>query len=262
MDIPYYLVDAFTSSPFHGNPAGVCLLDNWPGDGLLQNIARENNLSETAFLIGDGREYELRWFTPSVEVDLCGHATLASAYVLYDILKVGRGPLLFHSRSGALHVSRAENGFFFLDFPSRKPDKIPCPELLRRALNREPQAVYQSRDIMAVFESEEDIIAIKPDFLLLQQLDALGIIVTAPGTETDFVSRFFAPSVGINEDPVTGSAHCTLVPYWAERLNRMQLTARQVSQRGGELICTDKEKRVTIGGQAVLYLTGTINLPD
>lgn len=260
MEIPYYHVDTFTASLFAGNPAGVCLLESWPGDALLQAIARENRLSETAFLVENGSEYELRWFTPTVEVDLCGHATLAASFVLYQQLKAGPGPLIFHSQSGKLQVHRKDD-IFFLDFPSRNPEEISCPDLLARALGVQPVATYAARDLMAVFENEEEIRKLNPDFSLLVQLDYLGCIVTAPGKEIDFVSRFFAPSIGINEDPVTGSAHCTLIPYWSKRLKKKELLARQISSRGGELFCSDEGKRVRIGGRASLYLTGTLHIP-
>lgn len=259
MKIPYYHVDAFTNTLFKGNPAGVCPLDTWPDDTLLQAIAKENNLSETAFLVGKNNTYELRWFTPVVEVDLCGHATLAASFVLYTLLNAGDGPLHFSTRSGELTVSR-EKDLFFLDFPSRTPSALSCPELLSRGLGATPAATYLSRDILAVFNSEEEIRALKPDFTLLSKLDCLGCIVTAPGLQVDFVSRFFAPSVGINEDPVTGSAHCTLIPYWAERLHRTTLTGHQVSNRGGELLCQLKGNRVRIGGKAALYMTGALEI--
>ena len=260
MEIPYYHVDAFTDSVFAGNPAGVCLLESWPEDTLLQSIANENQLSETAFLVGTGTKYELRWFTPVAEIDLCGHATLAASFVLYRQLKAGPGPLNFHSQSGELQVRRNED-MYFLDFPSRNPEEIPCPALLTRALGAQPVATYAARDLMAVFENEEEIRMLSPDFSQLVQLDYLGCIVTAPGKEVDFVSRFFAPAVGINEDPVTGSAHCTLIPYWSKRLKKKELLARQISTRGGELLCFDEGKRVKIGGRASLYLTGSLHIP-
>ncbi len=260
VEIPYYHVDAFTSALFHGNPAGVCLLPSWLDDALLLAIAHENRLSETAFLVGRDNEYELRWFTPATEVDLCGHATLAAGFVLYNIVGCSAEPLIFHSQSGKLTVSR-DNDMLFLDFPSRKARKIPCPELLLKALGREPVAVYKDRDLMAVFETPEQVRSLRPDYSLLAGLDCLGCIVTAPGEKEDFVSRFFAPSVGINEDPVTGSAHCTLIPYWSQRLKKTTLHACQISQRGGELLCIDRGKRVKIGGRATLYLAGSLQLP-
>ncbi|MEA2114933.1 MAG: PhzF family phenazine biosynthesis protein [Thermodesulfobacteriota bacterium] len=261
MEIPYYHIDAFTGTLFAGNPAGVCLLTSWPDDSLLQAIAGENRLSETAFLVGSDSEYALRWFTPTTEVDLCGHATLAASFVLYRQPGADPGPLLFHSQSGDLRVSR-DNEMLFLDFPSRKAEEISCPDLLVKALGAQPVATYATRDLMAVFESEEEIRELNPDFSLLARLDSMGCIVTAPGKEVDFVSRFFAPKVGINEDPVTGSAHCTLIPYWSKRLNKKELLARQVSARGGELLCLDEGKRVKIGGRATLYMTGTLHVPD
>ena len=261
MEIPYYHIDAFTSTLFAGNPAGVCLLSSWPDDTLLQAIAGENRLSETAFLVGSGSEHELRWFTPTTEVDLCGHATLAASFALYRQPGVDTGPLLFHSRSGDLRVSR-ENDILFLDFPSSKAEEISCPDLLVKGLGAQPVATYANRDLMAVFDSEEEIRALNPDFSLLARLNSMGCIVTAPGKEVDFVSRFFAPKVGINEDPVTGSAHCTLIPYWSKRLNKKELLARQVSVRGGELLCRDEGKRVIIGGRATLYMTGTLYIPE
>jgi PhzF family phenazine biosynthesis protein len=261
LKIPYYHVDAFTGTLFRGNPAGVCLLQSWPDDALLQAIAHENRLSETAFLVGHGNVYELRWFTPTTEVDLCGHATLAASFVLYNFCNCGAGPLIFHSQSGELSVSR-DDGLLFLDFPSRKAEEIPCPELLTDALGKKPVTVYGERDLMAVFETQDQIRALTPDFSKLAGLDCLGCIVTAPGESKDFVSRFFAPSVGIDEDPVTGSAHCTLIPYWSERLGKTELHASQISTRGGELLCFDQGRRVKIGGRATLYLSGTLCLPD
>ncbi|RUM38686.1 MAG: isomerase [Desulfobulbus sp.] len=261
MDIPYYHVDAFTGSLFRGNPAGVCLLQSWLPDDLLLAIAHENRLSETAFLVGKKGKYELRWFTPATEVDLCGHATLAASFVLYTFTDCGPGPLIFHSQSGELSVSRADD-MLFLNFPSRKAEEIPCPDLLTRALGRKPVAVYAERDVMAVFESPEHVRMLTPDFSLLKGLEFLGCIVTAPGAKEDFVSRFFAPSVGIDEDPVTGSAHCTLIPYWSERLNKTTLLARQISSRGGELLCCDEGDRVSIGGRATLYLSGSLHLRE
>ncbi len=261
MEIPYYHVDAFTGTIFRGNPAGVCLLDSWPEDALLQAIAHENRLSETAFLVGSNNAYELRWFTPMAEIDLCGHATLAAGFVLYNFSNCSSGPLLFHSRSGPLQVSR-EEVLFFLDFPLRKATEISCPDLLIKALGKKPLAVYGQRDVMAIYATPADIRALNPDFALLATLDFLGCIVTAPGEDEDFVSRFFAPSVGVNEDPVTGSAHCTLIPYWSEQLRKTKLLARQISTRGGELYCSMQGDRVKIGGRATLYLAGTLHLPD
>ncbi len=261
MKIPYYEVAAFTSKPFGGNPAGVCLLPAWLPDATLQNIAAENNLAETAFLVPSGDDFDLRWFTPELEVDLCGHATLAAAFVLFSEAGFKRGTIRFHSQSGWLSVTRVGE-VLELDFPSRPPQPCAVPEALVRGLGKTPVRVLKSRDYFAVFASEDDVRALKPDFTALATLDTLGIIVTAPGSDCDFVSRFFAPGAGIAEDPVTGSAHCTLIPYWAERLGKAQLFARQLSKRGGELFCSLAGERVRIGGKAVLYLRGQIELDE
>jgi predicted PhzF superfamily epimerase YddE/YHI9 len=261
MKIPYYEVAAFTSKPFGGNPAGVCLLPTWLPDATLQNIAAENNLSETAFLVPRGNDYELRWFTPEMEVDLCGHATLASAFVLFTQAGFKGDAIRFHSKSGLLGVSRAGE-VLELDFPSRPPQPCAVPDPLIRGLGKAPVQVLKSRDYFALFASEADVRALKPDFATLATLDALGIIATALGKDCDFVSRFFAPGAGVPEDPVTGSAHCTLIPYWAEQLGKTELFARQVSKRGGELFCRLAGERVRIGGKAVLYLRGEIELDE
>lgn len=261
MKLPYYEVAAFTSKPFGGNPAGVCLLESWLQDATLQSIAAENNLSETAFLVPRGGDFDLRWFTPKVEVDLCGHATLAAAFVLFTETGFRVDTVRFHSQSGLLEVSRAGQ-VLELDFPSRPPRPCALPDALARGLGRQPTTVLKSRDIMVVFNSDSEVRALKPDFGVLATLDALGIIATAPGGDCDFVSRFFAPGAGVPEDPVTGSSHCTLIPYWAERLGKTELFARQVSQRGGELLCRLVGQRVRIGGKAELYLRGQIELDD
>lgn len=259
MKVPYYEVAAFTSKPFGGNPAGVCLLSAWLPDATLQDIAAENNLSETAFLVPRVEDYDLRWFTPELEIDLCGHATLASAFVLFSEMGFKGNAIRFHSKSGVLGVTRAGE-VLELDFPSRPPRPCNAPDALIRGLGKAPALVLKSRDYFAVFASEADVRALKPDFSVLASVDALGIIVTAPGGDSDFVSRFFAPSAGVPEDPVTGSAHCTLIPYWAERLGKTQLFARQVSKRGGELFCRLADDRVRIGGKAVLFLRGSIEV--
>jgi len=260
MKIPYYEVAAFTSKPFGGNPAGVCLLAGWLPDATLQNIAAENNLSETAFLVPRGDGYDLRWFTPETEVDLCGHATLASAFVLFTEAGFKGDTVHFHSQSGVLGVSRVGK-VLELDFPSRPPQPCAAPEALIRSLGKQPIEVLKSRDYLAVFATEADVRALKPDFELLAKVDALGIIATAPGNDSDFVSRFFAPGAGVAEDPATGSSHCTLIPFWAERLGKTQFFARQVSKRGGELFCRLAGQRVRIGGEAALYLRGSIEIP-
>jgi len=258
MKLPYFEVSAFTADPFGGNPAGVCPLKAWLADATMQNIAAQNNLSETAFFVPRGGDYELRWFTPKVEIDLCGHATLASAFVLFSELGFGADAICFHSRSGVLSVSR-KSGVLTLDFPSRPPAPCTVPDALIRGLGRKPVEVRKARDYFAVFSREDDVRSLQPDFAELVTLDA-NVIVTAPGMACDFVSRFFAPTAGVPEDPVTGSAHCTLIPYWSQQLGKTMLHARQVSPRGGELFCELAGDRVRIGGRAVLYLRGEIEI--
>ncbi len=260
MKIPYFEVDAFTSKPFHGNPAGVCPLERWLDEATMQNIAAENNLSETAFFVPRGDDYELRWFTPTVEIDLCGHATLASAFILFSELGVRRDAVRFHSKSGPLVVTR-KGEVLMLDFPSRPPAPCVVPDALIRGLGKKPIEVLKARDYFAMFASADDVLSLKPDFNLLGTLDE-KVIVTAPGKDCDFVSRFFAPTAGVPEDPVTGSAHCTLIPYWSRRLGKTKLFARQVSKRGGELFCELAGDRVLIGGKAVLYSRGQIEIED
>ena len=259
MKIPYYHIDAFTSEPFHGNPAGVCPLQEWLPDETLQKIAYENNHAETAFVVVREGFFDLRWFTPTIEVDLCGHATLAAGYVIFKYLEFSGQVIQFQSKSGLLTVER-EGELLILDFPSRPPTPCETPEALVKGLGRVPLEVRRSRDYFSVFESQSDILNIKPNMEWLNQLDCLGIIVTAPGDKVDFVSRFFAPKAGIPEDPVTGSAHSSLIPYWAERLGRRKLISLQLSPRGGELSCEEAGGRVKIGGKAVTYLRGNIEL--
>jgi PhzF family phenazine biosynthesis protein len=258
--IPYFEVDAFASQLFRGNPAGVCPLGKWQDDKLMQDIAAENNLSETAFFVLRGGDYELRWFTPTIEVDLCGHATLASAFVIFSQMGFVGDMIRFHTKSGVLTVAR-DGDVLTLDFPSRPPKSCAAPEALVRALGRKPAKILKARDYFAVFANAGDVQSLRPDFGLLGTLDE-KVIVTAPGSDCDFVSRFFAPTAGINEDPVTGSAHCTLIPYWSQRLGKKKLLARQLSKRGGELFCEDAGDRVRIGGKAALYLRGEIQLED
>lgn len=259
MKIPYYQIDAFTNSVFSGNPAGVCLLAEWLNNSVLQSIAAENNLSETAFLVKNEKGYELRWFTPEIEVDLCGHATLASAFVILNCLDNSSDAVRFDSKSGPLTVTRQDD-LLAMDFPSRKAELCPTPKELVSGLGIEPKEVFRSRDYLAVFDSEDQIKSLQPDMYELSKLDSLGVIVSAAGSESDFVSRFFAPKVGIPEDPVTGSAHSTLIPYWAERLGKSELRAFQLSKRGGELFCKHRGDRVIIAGRAVIYLKGTITI--
>ena len=253
MPLPYFQVDAFTSRVFGGNPAGVCPLNAWLPDETLQAIAAENHLSETAFFVGRDGAYELRWFTPTVEVDLCGHATLGAAFVIFKELGFAGEKVRFKTKIGELGATR-DGERIVLDFPAwSAPRCAEVPALLAEALGWLPRELYRNRDFLAVFSSEAEIRSLKPDATLLARLDCLGVICTAPGTDSDFVSRFFAPGAGIVEDPVTGSAHSTLIPYWCKRLGKSRLYARQLSQRGGELFCEDRGERVGIGGHAVLY---------
>ncbi len=254
----YYIVDAFSDTLFKGNPAGVCLPDKPLSDEQMQSIAFENNLSETAFVTEQDGAYSLRWFTPSVEIDLCGHATLASTYVL-SLLNPGIDRFVFQTKSGLLTVMRSGEDFF-LDFPSRLPAPCDKPHTLEDALGVDVIETHSARDLLVVLKSQSAVLEVKPDFKLIKQMDVHGVIVTAKGDDIDFVSRFFAPSVGVNEDPVTGSAHCTLIPFWSRRLGKKEMTARQLSQRGGSLRCVDEGERVSIGGKAVLYLQGEIML--
>jgi len=259
MKLPLFQVDAFTSRVFAGNPAAVCPLREWLEDATLQGIAAENNLSETAFFVGHSGEYALRWFTPKAEVDLCGHATLATAHVILRHLEPGLRELRFSSESGPL-VVRPDGDRICLDFPTRSPERCDPVPGLAEALGTDPLETWASRDVMAVLGSEAEVRALRPDMARLSALDRFGFAVTAPGDTADFVSRFFAPNLGVPEDPVTGSAHCTLIPYWAERLGKTRLLARQVSARGGELVCELLGPRVSIAGQAVTYLEGTIEI--
>ncbi|MHC1721287.1 MAG: PhzF family phenazine biosynthesis protein [Clostridiaceae bacterium] len=257
MKIPIYQIDAFTDVQFKGNPAAICPLDSWISDELMQNIAMENNLSETAFFVKSGSGYELRWFTPKGEIDLCGHATLAASYVIFNYIDKDAETIDFSTKSGLLQISRTGK-LINMVFPSREGIKIEAPDILVKALGKIPVEVYKSRDYMAVYEREEDIREMAPDMELLKKLDALGIIVTAKGKEADFVSRFFAPGSGVNEDPVTGSAHCTLVPYWKKVLGKDEFIALQLSERTGKLYCTYLGDRVKMSGEAAAYLEGFI----
>ncbi len=253
MNIRQYQVDAFASRAFEGNPAAVCPLESWLDDGTLQAIAEENNLSEIAFFVPSEKGFALRWFTPLREVDLCGHAILATAHVIFNILRYPKQAIVFETRSGELSV--AKNGALLeMDFPSLSPEPCACPEILTAALGFQPLEVLAADDYLAVFDSEASIRAITPDHSLLRQLDLRGVIVTAPGSDVDFVSRFFAPKYGIPEDPVTGSAHCELAPYWAKKLGKNTLSAKQVSKRGGNITCEVKADRVLLLGHAVTFM--------
>ncbi len=261
MKTKIYQIDAFTDKVFHGNPAAVCVLDEWPADEKMQQIAAENNLAETAFAIRKGDDFELRWFTPTTEVDLCGHATLATAFVLYKYFNYPLDKINFYSiNSGILSVEKKGNELI-LDFPTDIYEETEIPHDLISALDKKPVEAFKGKtDYLLIFATQKDIEEIKPDFNLLSGIKARGIIVSAPGNETDFVSRFFAPEVGVNEDPVTGSAHTTLIPYWSKRFNKNVLTAKQLSKREGYLHCEYLGERVKISGQAVTYLIGEIEI--
>jgi predicted PhzF superfamily epimerase YddE/YHI9 len=261
MRLPIYQVDAFTDSLFGGNPAAVCPLEKWLPEATMQAIAAENNLAETAFFVRDGGDYALRWFTPAVEVDLCGHATLAAGYVVFRFLEAEREAVRFHTtKAGTLVVAR-RGDMLVMDFPARPA--VPCapPDGLLAALGGSPREVLRARDHLIVYERAAEIAALQPDLAALGKVDCWAAIVTAPGENgVDFVSRFFAPAQGVPEDPVTGSSHCTLAPYWAGRLGKTELEARQLSRRGGALRCTLDGDRVNIAGRAALYLEGQIEV--
>ncbi len=262
MKMKFYQVDAFTNRLFGGNPAAVCLPGQWPSDKLMQSVAGENNLSETAFVVRTEKGYDIRWFTPAVEVDLCGHATLASAWVIFNQCGFAGDEILFYSpRSGELKV-RKSGEKLFLDFPADMFVSCDCPAEIREGLGLAPLEVYRGKtDYLAVVATEQEVHNIRPDYRAVGMLDARGLIVTAPGDTVDFVSRFFGPQSGVDEDPVTGSAHTTLIPYWASRLGKSKLLASQVSARVGMLECEHKPPRVIIGGEAVLFASGEIFLP-
>ncbi len=259
MDLRMWQIDAFAAARFRGNPAAVVPLERWLDDAVLQAIANENNLSETAFFVPDGARFHLRWFTPTIEVELCGHATLAAAHVILRVLEPARDAVEFTSRGGTLAV-RKRGDFLELDFPSRPPAPVEAPAALVPALGGAPVEVLGAGDnFLVVYAREEDVAALAPDFGALKRL-ACGTIATAPGRASDFVSRYFVPYAGIDEDPVTGSAHCTLAPYWSRRLGKRALEARQISARGGELRVEDRGDRVGIAGRSALYLEGVIHL--
>ena len=261
MPLHQFQIDAFTNRPFHGNPAAVCPLGKWLPDEVMQAIAGENNLSETAFFVPSDKGYALRWFTPVREVDLCGHATLATAHALFEHLGYTSPSITFETRSGDLTVERRD-GRLVMDFPACPLQPCDLPELLAEGLGHRPVEVLAGDDFLAVFESEADIRALEPNQAMLARLALRGVCVTAPGDSVDFVSRFFAPKYGIPEDPVTGSAHCQLAPYWAGRLGKPILNARQISKRGGEIGCELRHDRVLISGQAVTVMTTEILLSE
>ncbi|MEX0963488.1 MAG: PhzF family phenazine biosynthesis protein [Pseudohongiellaceae bacterium] len=259
MKINVYQVDAFASKAFEGNPAAICPLSEWPPDITMQAIAAENNLSETAFFVPNDDYYELRWFTPSLEVDLCGHATLAAAYVLFEELGYQAAEIRFSTKSGILCVARS-NGLLRMDFPVQAPLPFELPTQLVEAFGGAPVDCLKSTDIIAVYSSEELVRTVVPDMALLEQLDCRGIIITAESKDYDFVARWFGPRTGIKEDPVTGSAFTQLVPYWANRLGKTSFKAKQVSPRGGEVLCELAGDRVLISGRAVLFMRGVIEI--
>ncbi len=261
MKLKLFQVDAFASKPFEGNPAAVIPLESWLPDDLMQNIGMENNLAETAFFVREGDVFRLRWFTPAIEVDLCGHATLGTAHVLFNHLSWSQDAIAFQTRSGLLTVTRSGNGYA-MDFPADRLVKVPAPPpQLTEGLGIEPVEVFQGReDYLAILETEDQIRALQPDFRTISKLGGRGLIASAPGKNCDFVSRCFFPQAGIDEDPVTGSAHTTLTPYWAERLGKNHLSARQLSRREGAVGCTLEGQRVILQGQAVTVIEGTLYL--
>ena len=260
MQLRIFQIDAFTDAVFGGNPAAVCPLESWLDDATLQAIAAENNLSETAFFVPADSAYDLRWFTPLAEVDLCGHATLATAHVVFQHVRPESHTVAFETRSGRLEVARQGDGMT-MDFPALAAHPVPTPADLAAGLGAEPVATFADMDYFALFETEAEIRAIEPDLLALARLDERrGVIASAPGDSVDFVSRFFSPRLGVAEDPVTGSAHCMLAPFWAERLGKTTLVARQVSARGGIVRCSVAGERVRLSGSAVQYLEGTITV--
>ncbi|MBT3242033.1 MAG: PhzF family phenazine biosynthesis protein [Bacteroidetes bacterium] len=262
MQTEIYQVDAFTSNTFGGNPAAVCPLEEWLPKHIMQSVAAENNLAETAFFVAKDEGFEIRWFTPKIEVDLCGHATLAASWVLFKHLNYSEDIIKFSSRSGELLVSKKADRII-LDFPADFCDPVEAPQGLFQAIGQEPLLCYQGKtDYLLIYQNQKVIENLKPDFAALAKVEARGIIVSAKGDAVDFVSRFFAPQVGINEDPVTGSAHTTLIPYWSRELVKTEMHALQISERGGDLMLKMKGNRVEIAGKAITYLQGHITIPD
>lgn len=259
MKLTLYQIDAFADKCFKGNPAAICPLENWLPDELMQSIAAENNLSETAFFVPTEQGYHIRWFTPTREVDLCGHATLAAAYVVFNTAGSTGNDVTFESRSGPLSVKR-NSDWLEMDFPAQPARECDIPEPIRRAFHTIPIACLRAEDYLVVFDHEQDILAADPEPRLLKELDLRGVAITAPGDDYDFVTRFFAPRYGIEEDPVTGSAFTQLVPYWSNVLGKKRLVAKQVSRRTGEIRCEYEGDRVKIAGQAVKYMKGTIEV--
>ena len=261
MKLTIYQVDAFADKLFSGNPAAVIPLDAWIDDTLMQQVAEENNLAETVFFVPQHDGFHIRWFTPELEIDLCGHATLAAAFVLFELMRYEKDTIIFYSQSGPLKVHR-DGAYIALDFPSWMPERVmDYPEEVIKGLGlTDHLGVYKNRDYIVELETEKDVLSVKPDFSLLNRVDVIGVIVTAPGANSDFVSRFFAPNCGVPEDPVTGSAHAQLIPFWSEKLNKTKLHAFQLSRRGGELWCEQEGDRVIIKGKAVFYMKGEITI--
>jgi len=259
MKLKLYQIDAFADSVFTGNPAAICPLNNWLEDNVLQAIAAENNLSETAFYVATDDGFHIRWFTPQCEVDLCGHATLATAYLLFELLDYQGDSIAFQSRSGLLLVTKQDD-LLQMDFPSQAPIVCELPDFLKDAFTIQPSACLKAEDYILIFNSEQEINQTQPKLAQLMHNDLRGVIITAPSQNYDFVSRFFAPNCGIDEDPVTGSAHTQLMPYWSEQLGKLKLKAKQVSARGGELWLEQKQDRVLISGKAALYMQAEIYL--
>ena len=256
----YFVVDAFAEKVFGGNPAGVCVLDGALEENMMQNIAKENNLSETAFVYREGEHYCLRWFTPGGEIDLCGHATMGTAYVIANFVDKNVNVMEFHTKSGILTVEK-KGDRFEMDFPSRMPKKIDAVEKVADVIGVKPVETYLSRDLVVLLENEKQVKELKPDFVKMKALKiGLGVIVTAKGEKQDFVSRYFAPELNVNEDPVTGSSHSSLIPFWAERLGKQNMIAAQLSERGGILYCENAGERVKISGSAVLYMVGELKV--
>lgn len=260
MKIPIYQVDAFTSETFKGNPAAVCPLKEWLPDQTMQNIAMENNLSETAFYLEDRDVFHIRWFTPKAELDLAGHPTLATAHIILNEFNKDRKEIIFKTKLDDTLNVIFKDDLYIMDFPSRPPKLVEDIDKLYEALGQKPKKVLAHRDAIAVYDNEEDIKSIYPDMEKLKQLEYPAVIVTAAGKNIDFVSRNFAPKLGIPEDPVTGSAHCELIPYWSKILNKKEMLAHQLSERGGKIYCVDNNDRVSIGGGAVTFLRGEIEL--
>lgn len=257
MQLDFHQVDAFSQQAFAGNPAMIYRLDAWLGDGLMQQIAAEHNLAETAFMVREGSHWHIRWFTPEAEVPLCGHATLAAAQVLFEVYDEPGTHIAFRCKSGALSVSR-EEGLLVLDFPALQVQPVAVSLELEQALGVSVVTALAADKLLVVLDNEHSVRACRPDFAALARLPWQGVIITARGERHDFVSRFFAPAIGINEDPVTGSAHCSLIPYWAQRLSKSMLSAYQCSRRGGELHCRLEGERVKIGGHARLVASGRL----